>query len=238
MARAMEPAPSPPEAGYRGCHSPVTRLLPSLGCRAAALSGGAVPHLSRSRFSLCARPRAARSPTRFLPNYCQALRARRGRRRVEGKASGAVSQGNLSPELSSSPRWDASSASSLETSHPALRVLLPALRPYGDSHKQGPEPRPGAEGAARRSSKEEQRNSPVLQSTGGRGVRGGTIPPAHTPVWAVSAEEPCRRHFSPHPLWYKPKQLSALHIFPCNLSLRYTSDLLISQMGKGSSAKL
>lgn len=37
-------------------------------------------------------------------------------------------------------------------SHPALRVLLPALRPYGDSHKQGPEPRPGAEGAARRSS--------------------------------------------------------------------------------------
>lgn len=123
-------------------------------------------------------------------------------------------------------------------SHPALRVLLPALRPYGDSHKQGPEPRPGAEGAARRSSKEEQRNSPVLQSTGGRGVRGGTIPPAHTPVWAVSAEEQCRRHFSPHPLWYKPKQLSALHIFPCNLSLRYTSDLLISQMGKGSSAKL
>lgn len=160
---------------------------------------------------------------------------------MEGKASGAVSQGNLSPELSSSPRWDASSASSLEMSHPeppCLTCAAPSSPPLWGQPQTGPRAQAGAEGAARRSSKEEQRNSPVLQSTGGRGVRGGTTPPAHTPVWAVSAEEQCRRHFSPHPLWYKPKQLSALHIFPCNLSLRYTSDLLISQMGKGSSAKL
>lgn len=193
MARAMEPAPSPPEAGYRGCHSPVTRLLPSLGCRAAALSGGAVPHLSRSRFSLCARPRAARSPTRFLPNYCQALRARRGRRRVEGKASGAVSQGNLSPELSSSPRWDASSASSLETSHPALRVLLPALRPHGDSHKQGPEPRPGAEGEA-------MQFTCTAKYRGQRGARWHNTPSSHTSVGSVCRGAVQEAFLSPPPL--------------------------------------
>lgn len=74
MARAMEAAPSPPEAGYRGCHSPVTRLLPSLGCRAAALSGGAAPHSSRRRSS------SGRSkPHTFPPQLLPSLKSQEGK---------------------------------------------------------------------------------------------------------------------------------------------------------------
>lgn len=161
------------------------------GDKALALPSGAVPHSSRRRLSLCALPRAARSPTRFLPNYRQALRAGRGRRRAEGKASGAVSQGNLSPEPSSSPRWDAGSASLLEASRPASRALLPALRPSGDGRptgtaapglKQDPEPRPGGE----MGSKEERRHSSVPRAGG---CAAAQRPPAHAQVSAAPAEQ-------------------------------------------------
>lgn len=200
MARAMEPAPSPPEAGYRGCHSPVTRLLPSLGCRAAALSGGAVPHLSRRRFSLCALPQAARSPTRSLPNYCQALRARR----VEGKASGVVSQGNLSPELSSSPRWDASSASSLETNHPeppCLTCAAPSSPPLWGQPQTGPR----AQARGRRSSKEEQQGGAAqftctAKYRGQRGARWHNTPSSHTSVGSVCRGAVQEAFLSPPPL--------------------------------------
>lgn len=130
-------------------------------------------------------------PTRFLPNYRQALRAGRGRRRAEGKASGAVSQGNLSPEPSSSPRWDAGSASLLEASRPASRALLPALRPSGDGRptgtaapglKQDPEPRPGGE----MGSKEERRHSSVPRAGG---CAAAQRPPAHAQVSAAPAEQ-------------------------------------------------
>lgn len=46
------------------------------------------------------------------------------------------------------------------------------------------------------------------------------------------------RHLSSQPLYYKTEQLNPLRIFPCNLSQRYRSDLLILQMGKQSSMKL
>lgn len=160
---------------------PAMRLLPFLSCGAAALPSRAVPHSNEHCFSPCSLPRAARSLTHF-PNCCQIFRFGRGRRRVEGGASRGGSQGNLSPELSDSLQWDASTVSLSARAH-----CRPALcRDSFQGHQQDPGPPHRVEGAARR----HRAINPPCRVSGAEGrAVARQYPSAYTPASAAPSEK-------------------------------------------------
>lgn len=160
---------------------PAMRLLPFLSCGAAALPSRAVPHSNEHCFSPCSLPRAARSLTHF-PKLLPNLQIWEGKEKGGRGSFQRGSQGNLSPELSDSLQWDASTVSLSARAHcrPALR------RDSFQGHQQDSEPPHRVEGAARR----HRAINPPCRVSGAEGrAVARQYPSAYTPASAAPSEK-------------------------------------------------